>query len=63
MAAILPFFAEVPALVWMLLAALVTYLLFIGVFAVTAVYSAKPARRRAAVEMVRVLWIGHRRNE
>lgn len=56
MAAILPFLSRVPLLVWALLAVAGCFLLLIVVLSFTAVYSAKPARRRAAQDMVRVLW-------
>ncbi|WP_127354181.1 hypothetical protein [Actinacidiphila soli] len=61
MTTIFPLLARVPLLA--LLVVVSVYLLLIGVFAVTAVYSGKPARRRAAADMVRALWIAGRREE
>ncbi|MFD4862707.1 hypothetical protein [Streptomyces atratus] len=63
MTAILPFFSRVPLLAWALLAVVGFYLVLIVVLSVTAVYSAKPARRRAAADMVRVLWITRSKEE
>ncbi|MFD4977625.1 hypothetical protein [Streptomyces sp. NPDC058424] len=63
MAAILPFLSRVPFLGWAVLAAAGVYLVLIVVLSVTAVYSAKPARRRAAADMVRVLWFTRSRDE
>ncbi|MFD3553549.1 hypothetical protein ACFWWA_15760 [Streptomyces goshikiensis] len=56
MAALLPFLARVPLLVWALLAIALLYLLLIVLLSLTAVYGKKPARRRAATDMVRILW-------
>ncbi|MCF3132425.1 hypothetical protein [Streptomyces olivochromogenes] len=63
MAAILPFLSRIPFLVWAVLAVAGVYLVLIAVLSVTAVYSAKPARRRAAADMVRILWFTHSRDE
>lgn len=63
MAAILPFLSRVPLLAWALLAVVGFYLVLIVVLSVTAVYSAKPARRRAAADMVRILWITRSKDE
>lgn len=54
--ALLPFLARVPLLVWALLAVASLYLSLIVLLSLTAVYGNTPARRRAAAEMVRVLW-------
>jgi hypothetical protein len=62
-AAILPFLSRVPLLAWALLAVVGFYLVLIVVLSVTAVYSAKPARRRAAADMVRILWITRSKDE
>ncbi|MGW1765036.1 hypothetical protein ACWCQL_13295 [Streptomyces sp. NPDC002073] len=56
MTALLPFLARVPMLVWALLSVVSLYLLLIVLLSLTAVYGKKPARRRAAAEMVRILW-------
>ncbi|MEU6688113.1 hypothetical protein [Streptomyces sp. NPDC046832] len=56
MTALLPFLARVPLLVWALLAVLLLYLLLIVLLSLTAVYGKKPARRRAAADMARILW-------
>lgn len=63
MSAILPFLSRVPPLAWAFLAVQGSYLLLIVVLSVTAVYSAKTARRRAAADMVRVLWITRNKEE
>ncbi|WP_328484849.1 hypothetical protein OHS71_41215 (plasmid) [Streptomyces sp. NBC_00377] len=63
MAAILPFLSRVPLLVWAFVAVTGFYLLLIVVLSFTAVYSAKPARRRAALNVVRVLWITRNEEE
>ncbi|MGW2768981.1 hypothetical protein [Streptomyces sp. NPDC001275] len=54
--ALLPFLARVPLLVWVLLTVALLYLLLIVLLSLTAVYAKMPARRRAATEMVRILW-------
>jgi hypothetical protein len=54
--ALLPFLARVPLLLWALLAVALLYLLLIVLLSLTAVYGKKPARRRAAADMVRILW-------
>lgn len=57
----LPFFSRLPGLFGVAVAALlITYALLIVVLAMTAVYSSLPSRRRAAAEMVRVLWLRRR---
>ncbi|MFC8835950.1 hypothetical protein ACFT8V_22575 [Streptomyces griseoincarnatus] len=63
MTAYLPFIARVPLLVWALLAVLLLYLLLIILLSLTAVYAKKPARRRAAADMVRTLWIISNRSD
>ncbi|WP_405763858.1 hypothetical protein OG539_43420 [Actinacidiphila glaucinigra] len=63
MTTIYPLLVRVPLLLWALLVVVTAYLLLIAVFAVTAVYSVKPARRRAAADMVRALWIAGRSKE
>jgi hypothetical protein len=54
--ALLSFLARVPLLIWALLAVALLYLLLIVLLSLTAVYGKKPARRRAAADMVRILW-------
>lgn len=61
--AIVPFLARVPLLVWALLAVVALYLVLIVLLSLTAVYARKPVRRRAAAEMVRVLWFTGGREE
>jgi hypothetical protein len=61
--AVLPYLSRVPLLAWALLAVIGVYLALIVVLTVTAVYSAKPARRRAAADMVRVLWFTRDKEE
>lgn len=62
--ALLPFLARVPLLVWALLAVVLLYLLLIVLLSLTAVYGKKPARRRAAADMVQILWFtGGRRDD
>ncbi|MFF3790863.1 hypothetical protein ACFYXW_12435 [Streptomyces sp. NPDC001981] len=56
MTALLPLLARVPLLAWALLAVVSLYLLLIVLLSLTAVFGRKPARRRAAADMVRVLW-------
>ncbi|WP_445282607.1 hypothetical protein [Streptomyces sp. DSM 118148] len=56
MTALLPFLTRVPLLAWALLAVIGLYLLLIVLLSLTAVYGKKPARRRAAADMVRTLW-------
>lgn len=56
MAAILPFLTRVPLLVWSLLAVVLLYLLLITLLVFITLFSKKPARRRAAADLVRVLW-------
>ncbi|WP_186780356.1 hypothetical protein [Streptomyces salinarius] len=56
MTAFLPLLARVPLLVWAVLAVVSLYLLLIVFLSLTAVYGRRPARRRAAAEMARVLW-------
>ncbi|MFI1291631.1 hypothetical protein ACH4VM_24735 [Streptomyces sp. NPDC020792] len=63
MTAFLPFLARVPLLVWALPAFALLYLLLIILLSLTAVYAKKPARRRAAADMVRTLWFTGRRND
>ncbi|MFI8242626.1 hypothetical protein ACIF83_36190 [Streptomyces sp. NPDC085866] len=63
MTAFLPFLARVPLLVWALLAVALLYLLLIVLLSLTAVYAKKPARRRAATEMVRILWFTQGRKD
>ncbi|MFC8350976.1 hypothetical protein [Streptomyces sp. NPDC057280] len=63
MAAILPFLSRVPLLIWALLAVVVLYLVLIVILSFTAVYSAKLSRRRAARDMVRILWITRSKEE
>ncbi|MEU8851942.1 hypothetical protein AB0C70_38250 [Streptomyces sp. NPDC048564] len=63
MTAFLPFIARVPLLVWTLLAVALLYLLLIILLSLTAVYAKKPARRRAAADMVRTLWFRSSRND
>ncbi|MGV9568710.1 hypothetical protein ACWDRX_03410 [Streptomyces nigra] len=63
MTAILPLLSRVPLLAWALLAVAGFYLVLIVLLSVTAVYSSKPARRRAAADMVRVLWISRSKDE
>ncbi|GAA1248916.1 MULTISPECIES: hypothetical protein [Streptomyces] len=55
-APLLPFLARLPLLVWALLAVTLLYLLLIVLLSLTAVYAKELARRRAATEMVRILW-------
>ncbi|MER7885978.1 hypothetical protein ABTY35_24540 [Streptomyces fimicarius] len=64
MTAVLPFLARIPLLVWALLAIALLYLLLIALLSLTAVYGKKLARRRAAADMVRILWFaGGRQDE
>ncbi|MFF1715937.1 hypothetical protein [Streptomyces sp. NPDC058268] len=63
MTAFLPFIARVPLLVWALLVVVLLYLLLIILLSLTAVYAKKPARRRAAADMVRTLWFNSGRND
>ncbi|MFJ2566523.1 hypothetical protein ACIO02_26930 [Streptomyces sp. NPDC087568] len=63
MTALLPFLTRVPMLVWALLAVVLFYLLLIVLLSLTAVYAKKPTRRRAATEMVRILWFTHGRKD
>ena len=63
MAAILPFPARIPALIRVFVAVAGSCLVLIGVLSLAAVFSTKPARRRAAAEGVRVLWITRNKEE
>ncbi|RPK82120.1 hypothetical protein EES46_27695 [Streptomyces sp. ADI98-10] len=53
---LLPLLTRVPLLVWAFLSVVSLYLLLIVLLSLTAVYGQKPTRRRAAADMVRVLW-------
>ncbi|MEU9272317.1 hypothetical protein AB0E04_44000 [Streptomyces sp. NPDC048251] len=56
MTAFLPFFARVPLLLWVLLVVVLVYLMLIILLVFITLFSRKPTRRRAARDLVRVLW-------
>lgn len=61
MTALLPFLSHTPGLLCSSVAvALCVYMVLITVLSLTAAYSSKSARRKAAADMVRVLWLRRR---
>lgn len=45
---------------WLLAVAVVIYLVLVVTMALTAVFSSRPSRRKAALDVLRIVWISRR---